>query len=84
MIQIVKNRYIDALLKLILVSAIVHMVLLIIYSVITGDFVILNYFNILDIDLIFPNVIEGTVSQVLSVLATVIVYVLILLFYTKK
>jgi hypothetical protein len=84
MIQIVKNRFVDALLKLILLSAIFHMALLILFSIVNLDLVILNYFNILDIDLLFPNIIEGVLSQLLSIAMVIIIYSLIFVFFTKK
>ena len=84
MIQIVKNRYLDALLKFILLTAIMHVVLLIIFSIVTLNVVPLNYFNILDLDSFFPNVIEGTLSQVLSVVVMVALYLAIFSFYTKR
>ena len=44
---LVKNRYFDALLKLMLFSAIIHMGILILYSVINLNIEKLNFFDIL-------------------------------------
>jgi len=84
MFQISKNRYFDALLKLLLFSAAVHMVILIGYAFITGNFGVLNFFNILDIEFIIPEIIEGTAMNVVAFIAAVSAYIAILFFYTKK
>ena len=59
MIKFGKNKYLSALKNLILFSASIHILLLIIYSVIKLDITHLNYFNILDFDLFFPNIISN-------------------------
>lgn len=69
--KISKRRLLDALKKLILFSAIFHMCILIGLAVAKGDIVILNYFNILDLDLFWPGIIEGPISLIAS-LATAI------------
>ena len=77
MIKFRKNKYFVALKNLILYSAIIHLILLIIYSIIKWDIVYLNYFNILDFDLFLPNIIHGYLSQILSIIVLVIVYLVI-------
>ncbi|MBS3092154.1 hypothetical protein J4466_01915 [Candidatus Pacearchaeota archaeon] len=81
--SIVKNKYFDALLKLMLFSAIIHVSLLIIYSIFSQNIFILNYFNILDFDLIFQSIAEGATNFLLSVAVVVIIYIVILKFFTK-
>ena len=82
--SITHNRYLDALLKLVLFSAIFHMMLLIIYSLLHADGSLLNYFSIVDITLYIPSIPhEGLMN--LSSLATVIgLYILIYFFLTHK
>jgi hypothetical protein len=82
--QIQKNKYIDALKKLILFSAISHIILLILYSIINLTIIPLNYFNILDLDLFFPNIINGHLSQILSLIIIAIIYWTIYFFSSKK
>ena len=79
-----ENRYIDALIKLILFSAVFHIILIIIYSIVNLDITHLNYFNILDIDLFFPGIIDGPLSQVFSILMIAIIYLIIYSVFTKK
>ena len=69
-----KNKYLDALKNLVLFSALTHLSLLIIYSIVKLDVMPLNYFNILDLDLFFPSIIDGTLSQILSVVVMVAIY----------
>jgi len=78
------NRFLDALLKLILVSAIVHLGVLGFQFFRTGDVSIINYFNILDLDFIFPDIASGSASQIASVLVVAGLYLALLLFFTKK
>lgn len=84
MMKIAKNRYLDALLKLILLSAIVHLVLLAILVFINKDITILNYFNVIDLDLFFPNIAHGILSQVLSAAAMAVLYLILFRFCTKR
>lgn len=79
-----KNRYLDALLKFILLTAVIHVFLLFIASIINADIIHLNYFNILDVDLFFPGVEIGLLSQILSVVAIIIIYVTIYIYFTKN
>jgi len=72
--RIVNCRYLDALLKLILFSALVHIVILVIHAVRERDFSVMNYFNILDLDFFFPGIEEGVLSNVLSVVVMVVIY----------
>lgn len=69
-----KNRYLDALKKLMLFSAIFHVSLIIIYSIIHLNFRYFNFFNILELDLFFPNIINGSFSQIFSIITMLIIY----------
>jgi len=79
-----ENRYLDALLKLILLTAVIHVFVLIAAAVINADAVYLNYFNILDIDLFFPGIEQGMLSHFFSAVAMLIVYIVIYMFFTKS
>jgi len=79
-----KNIYLDTLIKLILFSAIFHIFLLIIYSIIKLNITYLNYFKILDIDLFFPNIVTGSLSQIISISIIIIMYVVIYFISSKK
>ena len=80
--RIVDNRYLDALLKLMMFSAIIHIIILIPCALVTGNGMLMNYFNILDLDLVFPGVENGALSQVICVVVAVAVYCA--MFFTNK
>lgn len=70
-----KKALIDALKNLALFSAIIHMLLLAIFSIKTLDFSRFNFFDIIDLDLFFPNVAHGASSQILSIAIGIIVFI---------
>ena len=76
--QIVKNKYVNSLLLLMLGSATVHMVILFYFTIVSGNLYILNYFNILDIDLFYPNVFNNQAGNTFSGFFVVAIYAIIL------
>ena len=77
-VKIVKNKYINALFILMLFSAVAHM-LVVFYSVITlRDLYIVNYFNILDLDLFYPDIFNSFIGNIFSVLFVMGLYFIIL------
>jgi uncharacterized membrane protein len=77
-IQIVKNKYLNALFLLMLFSAIVHMIILFYLAIVNGNFYIVNYFNILSIGSFFPNIFNSFWGNVFSVVVAVLIYLIIL------
>lgn len=78
-IKIVKNKYINALLLLMLASAIVHMLILFFIAFSRGDLYVLNYFNILDLDILFPTIFKNDfVGNFASLIIMVASYFVIL------
>ncbi len=77
-ITIVKNKYLNALFLLMLVSAIVHMLILVYITLRTGNLHLLNYFHILDVDYIIPNFLNSSWGDIISIIFVVIFYSLIL------
>ncbi len=69
-----KNKYINALKGLMLFSAILHMFLLIVYSIINLNMIELNFFSIVNLDLFFPNIINGSFSQIFSIITMLVIY----------
>lgn len=76
--KIVKNKYINSLFVLILFSAIAHMLIIFYLAITSGDLYIINYFNILDLDLLFPNLFNSSVSNTFSIFFVVVIYLIIL------
>lgn len=82
-LKITKDRRFDALKKTILFSAAIHLILLLIYSIIKRDFIYVNYFNMLDLELLFPDIIKGTLSQIFSAMIMATIYFVMYFFFTK-
>ena len=82
--RISKNRYFDALLKLFILSAVLHIAILFIYAVASGDIRQLNYLGILDFTLFFPAIIEGFFNNMVALFLLLAVYASIFLFFTKS
>ena len=79
-----RNRFFDAVLKLMLLSAIIHMVILAIYILMTGDTSKLSFFKIVAIDLFYPSLGNTSIGHFLSFLAVVVLYILVYIFFTNK
>lgn len=77
-VKILENKYLNSLLLLMLVSAGVHMGILVCLALWTGDFYLLNYFNILDIDRLAGDVFNNGYGNALATAAAVGLYVIIL------
>lgn len=83
-IKISKNKYLNALFILMLLSAIVHMIILFFFAIKEGDIYVLNYFNILDIDFFFPNLFNSFVGNAFSLFFVATIYLAILKICTEK
>ena len=62
-----KKNLLTALKNLVLFSGVVHMIIVTIYSIINTEIRRFNFFDIIDLDLFFPNIVTGATSQLLSV-----------------
>jgi len=84
-IKIVKNRYLNSLFILMLFSALVHMLILFFSAFSRGDLYILNYFNILDLDILFPAIFQNNFfGNFASLIFVALFYVLILKISSKN
>ncbi|MFT4303167.1 MAG: hypothetical protein ACMXYG_01260 [Candidatus Woesearchaeota archaeon] len=83
MFEISKNKYLDALFKLMLLSASVHMIILIVFTILKFDFSLLNYFRILELDIIFPSL-KTKFGEILGLITAIVLYLIILVFYTDN
>jgi len=77
-IKITKNKYVDAFLLLMMFSAALHMIILLIQSLYEGNVYILNYFNILDLDLFISGISNTFWCNFFSGVVALIIYLLIL------
>lgn len=78
------NRYLDALLKLLLGAAIVHIVILITAVILFHDLLIVNIVNVLGFDWFFPQFGSTGINNYLSVFIWIIIYLVIFFFFTNK
>ncbi len=76
--KIVQNKYLNALLWLMLFSAGAHMVILVFLAVVHGDLYLLNYFNILDVDLLAGSTFNTTAGNMLAAGTGLAIYLIIL------
>ena len=79
-----KNRYIDALKKFVVFTAIIHIYLLIVYSIMKSDIMHLSYFNIIGLNLFLPDIMNGVFSQIVSIIIIVTIYFIIYFYFVKK
>ena len=77
-IKIVRNKYINAFLLLLLLTAVVHFVILCLLFIKSGDFYFLNYFSILNIDYFIPDFLNNILGNIFSVFFVLILYLIIL------
>ncbi len=84
MFKIANNRFLDAFLKLMLFSAVLHIATLIIVSIKKADAAPLNFFSIVGVDQFIPGIDKGLSSQITSLSLIIILYGMIYLLYTKK
>ncbi len=68
----------------ILFSAITHLFFLFIYSIFKKDISLINFFDIVDLDLFFPEISKGTLSQILSFITIIVVFFVIHIFFSYK
>jgi len=77
-IHIVKNKYLNAMLVLMLFSAAVHMVILVFFALASRDLYVLNYFNILDVDLLYPAIFNTAAGNIFAGIFMIGLYLAIL------
>lgn len=77
--KIINNKYLNGFLILLLYSAIFHFIVLIYRSFAERTIYTLNFFSILSLDILFPNLFKNTPSgNVASLIVAVLVYLIVL------
>lgn len=82
-IQIVKNKYINAGLLLMLVSATLHIISLIVAFIDSWDFHVFNYFTIIGVDRFVPGAFNTAAGDIVSFFFVIVLYGIIL-FYNEQ
>ena len=73
-----ENKYLRALGWTMIISASVHLLILGYEAAANQDWTIINYFNILDLDLFFPKLLALPGSLAYSAITALLVYALVL------
>lgn len=81
--KITKKSLWKAFKWLVLLSACTHLILLFISFLQTQDVTLINYFNIIDLDLFIPNIENGIVSQIFSLWIILLLYIFLFMHYRK-
>lgn len=68
----------------VLLTALIHILILVIRTIKEGNIKLLNYFGILDLNAFFPRITQGWVSDMISVLLISIILGVFLLFSFRK
>lgn len=76
--RFIRNKYVKALLALMLFSAIVHMLVLAYIALATGNVYALNYFSILSLTYFFPGGFNSFWGNALSLAVIVALYLIFL------
>ena len=77
------KKFLDTLIKTILLFATLHVIVLLAAFLKTGDLSVLNIARILEIDRILPMDIVGSASNIISFLLVALVYGIAYLRFTK-
>lgn len=81
--KIVENKYLDSLFKLMLFSAIFHMIILFVFAFLNKDIDLLNYFNIVGLNFIYLPITTGLTWLIISVAFAFLLYFIIFKFLSK-
>lgn len=82
--KVIVPQYIQAFIKLMFFSAGIHLVILAIYFLQTGDSAPLNFFRIIGLDLFYPDFVASKTSGYVSVITTVGIYLCMYFFFAKQ
>jgi len=66
-----KRKVLETIKNFLVLSAITHILIVFIYSVIIADFSLFNFFKFLGLDLFFPRIVTGTLSHIVSFLIVI-------------
>lgn len=75
------NKFVKPLIKFVVFFAVLHLSMIIILTILTGNISYMNAFFIVSLNEIFPNINKGPVSFFVSILFSVVVY---LFFYFRQ
>lgn len=74
----IKNNILKSFLKFVLVTALIHIGVLVFKTIKEGNIKLLNYFSILDLNSFFPKITKGWLSDVISVIIMAAIFLIFL------
>lgn len=77
-------RFIRALILLMFLSAVIHVVVLVMYFVKTGDVSPFNFFSIVGAHLFFPILVSSHLATLVSFVVAASLYAIIFFFFTHE
>lgn len=78
------KRIIESFVKLVTLTALIHVLVLTIKAIKEKNFQSLNYFGILDLNAFFPKITQGRLSDIISFLLALIIFGIFLFFSFYK
>lgn len=84
MIAFKQNRFIQAFVYLMVISAGLHICIAFLHFVISSDISAFNFFRIIELDIFYPQFVSSIQGNYLAALSALVVYLLALVFLTKK
>lgn len=82
--KVTPSDLILSLKRLLMLSAVVQIIILVVYAARTGEFGVLNIFRILQVNRIFPQILEIPSIDIIAFLFTIIVFLVILFITVRK
>lgn len=80
----VRYRLYETMKAVVFFSALTHLLILFLYVIIRGEWGLLNYFNIIDVDLFFSRAAQGGLSHAISIALFFLLCLAIFVFKTKR
>lgn len=78
------NRFVQAVLYLMLISAGLHMIILGVHSLLVRNTLDFNFFKIIGVDIFYPDFVSSPNSQHISFFVSIGIFLFSYFFFTKK
>ena len=77
------NRFLQAFLYLMLISAALHICIAFTHFFVSGDVTSFNFFRIIELSIFYPDFVDSIMGQYFAVVATLFVYLTAFIFLAK-
>jgi len=82
--KISSNRFLQAFVGLMIISAALHILILIVHYFFTGDTSLFNFFKIIELDLFFPHFVSDALGNYTASVVVFFVYLFSFFYLTQK